>query len=955
MRATPSPGVSTMDRLRDQLRHTLEIAHVGTWELDLASGEMWWSEEFRALFRISAKEPPSIAGFTSRIHPDDRDRIREGLENPTDGGEDVDLRYRVLRADGLVCHFQARLRLVAAAGGRPARICGTVQDITVQQAVEEELQRQTAYLTAILNHQPQGISVFDEHLRLQYWNAHFGEVLELPAELLYRNVRFEDLIMVPALRGEYGPGDPHEQVRERRVLAMKFKAHRFERTRPNGRTHLIAGEPLYLDGRIAGFITTYTDITERKLAERELEQHNVVLQAVVDNIPCGVSHFDAELQLQTSNNEFRRILDLPDALFANGAPNLKELLLYNARRGEYGPGDSVRITETLLERARDPQPHSFERVRPDGTMLQVKGQPLPGGGFVTIYNDITERARAAHRQLLADKVFENSPEAIVILDPARVILSTNPAFSNITGLDAEAVTGTRFSPAEADPAPEASIDNETLWKMLDTRGTFAGETVGRRADGNCYPRWLTMSTVRDKNTGQLTHYIAIFTDISERKRAEANIQHLAHHDALTGLANRFSLNVRLDQAIHDARRNRQSLAVLFLDLDRFKTINDSLGHHVGDDLLVQVSRRLRDGVRESDTVGRLGGDEFVVVLQGVGSANDVARSAAKLLAQLSQPYRLDGVEVHAIPSIGISLFPNDGDTPNGLLRNADAAMYHAKALGRGNFQFYTEELNQSASARFELERNLRLAISRNELEVWYQPLVTAPGGQLAGVEALVRWRHPQHGLITPDQFIGLAEETGLIVELGAWVLRTACEQGAKWLAQGTEALRLAVNLSMRQLRDTQLPRTVATILSETGFPPEQLEFEITESSIMTRPEEAIGMLRALKTLGITIAIDDFGTGYSSLSYLKLFPLDRLKIDRSFISELETDSNDAAIVAAAISLAHNLGLSVVAEGVESVGQAERLIGYGCDELQGFHYGRPQPAAFLACLPRAPNAG
>jgi diguanylate cyclase (GGDEF)-like protein/PAS domain S-box-containing protein len=950
MRPNLPNDVSIIEQLRHQLQHTLEIAHVGTWERNLVSGALWWSEEFRSLFGIPFDELPSLDGFISRLHPDDRDRIRTGIDNACASGDDVDLRYRVLRADVLVCHFQACLRVVTASDGRPLRLCGTMQDITVQNAVEEELRRQTAYLTAILNHLPQGISVFDEHLRLQYWNARLGEVLELPQELLYRNVAFEDLIMVPAMRGEYGPGDPREQVRTRRELALKFKAHRFERTRPNGRTHLIAGEPLYLDGRIAGFITTYTDITERKLAERELEQRNAVLQTVVDNIPCGISHFDADLQLQTSNAEFRRVLDLPEALFAHGAPNLKDLLLYNARRGEYGPGDAVRITEKLLDRARQPQAHSFDRLRPDGTMLQVKGQPLPDGGFVTIYNDITERERAAHRQLLADKVFENSLEAIAILDPSRHILSVNPAFSDITGLSADAVTGTVFNPVEGEATIDTSIDNATLWQMLTTRGTFAGETSGRRANGTCYPRWLTMSTVRDKNTDQPTHFIAIFTDISERKQAEADIQHLAHHDTLTGLANRFSLNVRLDQAINDARRSGQAVAVLFLDLDRFKTINDSLGHHVGDELLVQVGRRLRDGVRESDTVARLGGDEFVVVLQGIGGANDVAHTAAHLFAQLSQPYALESGELHAIPSIGISLFPDDGDSPNGLLRNADAAMYHAKALGRGNFQFYTEELNRAASARFELERSLRLAIGRNELEVWYQPLFTAASGTLAGLEALVRWHHPQHGLIAPDRFIDLAEETGLIVELGKWVLREACTQVAGWANQGADTLRLAVNLSVRQLRDTQLPATVAAILTETGLPAERLEFEITESSIMTRPEEAIGMLRALKALGVAIAIDDFGTGYSSLSYLKLFPLDRLKIDRSFIAELEHDPNDAAIVAAAITLAHNLGLLVVAEGVETAGQAERLIGYGCDELQGYHYGRPQPASLTETLLR-----
>jgi diguanylate cyclase (GGDEF)-like protein/PAS domain S-box-containing protein len=556
--------------------------------------------------------------------------------------------------------------------------------------IERELRYRTAYLTAILNHLPQGISVFDDQLRLQYWNARLGEVLELPPDLLYRNVRFEDLIMVPAMRGEYGPGDPAEHVRKRRELALQFQPHRFERTRPNGRTHLIAGEPLYLDGRIAGFITTYTDITDRKEAERELEHRHEVLQTVLDNIPCGVSHLDAQLRLCHYNAEFRRVLDFPEELFRQAHPHLRELLRFNARRGEYGPGDPEAITEHLLERAGEHQAHSFERVRPDGTVLQVKGQPLPDGGFVTIYNDITERREAEHRQMLADKVFEHSREAIVIIDHDRRIVSVNPAYTTITGMRSADALGRTFEPAAPeDGATGEAVDAETLWTRLQRDGSFACESTGVRADGRRYPRWLSMSSVRDPHTDQLTHYIAIFSDITERKEAEAHIRHLAHHDALTGLTNRFSLYVRLDQAIADARRHQHAIAVLFLDLDRFKHINDSLGHHAGDELLVQVARRLRGAVRESDTAARLGGDEFVLVLRDVGDHDSIVRIAEKVLEELSRPYPLGGVDQVVTPSIGISRYPEDGGTVNELLRHADAAMYRAKTLGRGNFQFHS--------------------------------------------------------------------------------------------------------------------------------------------------------------------------------------------------------------------------------------------------------------------------
>ena len=944
-------------RLRELLRYTYDIARVATWERDLRSGRLWWSEEFREMLQISPDEPVSLGTVLKRTHPDDRERLGQRLDEVYRNGGEAHEIYRFVRPDGLICTYQARVRVETGPDGVPLRAVGTVQDISVHSAIEEELRRQTAYLTAILNHLPQGISVFDEQLRLQYWNERTAEVLGLPEDLLYRNVSFDELIQVPALRGEYGPGDPSEHVRQRRELALRFEAHRFERTRPNGRTHLVIGEPMHIDGQIAGFITTYTDITGQKNVERALERQNQILQTIIDNIPCGVTLFDRDLNLVAYNDEVKRVLGLPDNLFENADVTLEDFFLFNARRGEYGPGDPETIARELVQRARNPKPHNFERTRPDGTIVHIQGQPLPDGGFVTVYNDITRLRQAEHKQILADKVFENTPEAIVIIDPAHRILSVNPAFTTITGLDALAVVGEPFLPGEC--GRETSVESDTIWEILGHQGSFVGETTGVKANGSRYPRWLTMVAVREGSDKHITQYIAIFTDITARKQAEADIRHLAHHDALTGLANRFSLYARLEQSIADARRNRQSLAVLFLDLDRFKTINDSLGHHVGDALLVQVARRLAMSVRESDTVARLGGDEFVAVLQGVDSASDAAHVAGSLLSELSAPYQVGAVELHAIPSIGISLFPDDATSPTGLLRNADAAMYHAKARGRGNYQFFTEELNRAANERLELEGKLRRAVSRKAFELWYQPLFdTADPPRLAGFEALLRWRLDDGALIPPDRFIPLAEETGVIVELGRWVIAKACQQLMRWRAQGYVGVHMSVNLSARQLRDAAFPESVAEILRQQEVPDGVLTLEITESVIMEHPAEAIELLRTLKNLGVGIAIDDFGTGYSSLSYLKLFPLDSLKIDRSFVSDIESDPNDAAIVAAAVSLAHNLGLHVVAEGVETGQQLARLRDLGCDQLQGFHFSRPLPAreaeAFLHshCRP-APN--
>ncbi|MFN3985877.1 MAG: EAL domain-containing protein [Rhodocyclaceae bacterium] len=932
--------------VRAQLQQLLELARLGTWTRDLVSGELRWSDEMRTLLNIPAGERPTRSAFLARIHPDDRERVDRELDIAYAAARDSEVQFRVLRPDGLVCQFRAHIRKECDARGKLLRAFGIMQDVSVLVAIEEELRRQTAYLTAIVNHLPQGITVFDDQLRLQYWNARFAEINDIPPSAVYRNARFEDLLMVPARRGEYGPGDPEALVRERRALALKFEPHRFERSRPNGRTHLIIGEPLLIDGRIAGFITTYTDITSEKESERELAHRNTVLQTLLDNLPCGVSLFDGELRLRAANDELRRVLDLPAELLARPGVTLGDVLRYNAERGEYGPGDPDEIVAFLLERANLARPHAFDRVRPDGTVLQIKGQPLPDGGFVTIYNDVTELKRAQSHVQLADRVFDQSPEAIVICDTNGLIASVNPAYCAISGHAAEQVVGHVFEPS-ADHPTQGGVTSATVWRMLDSHGQFGGETWGRRADGTLYPRWLSMSVLRDPDSGAATHFIAIFTDITERKRAEADIQHLAHHDALTGLANRFSLYARLEQAIADARRNGQALAVLFLDLDRFKNINDSLGHHIGDALLVQVAQRLRASVREADVVARLGGDEFVVVLHGVDGANDAAHVAEKLLETLSRAYPLEGTELHVTPSIGISLFPDDSGDATGLMRHADAAMYHAKSRGRANFQFFTEELNHRATERLSLESALRGAVARGELELWYQPQIGAADGRVIGVEALIRWRHPDKGLIGPATFIPIAEETGLIVDIGTWVVCKACRQAMEWEARGIGPLGMSVNLSARQMRDVELVDIVEAVLQATGLPPGRLELEITESSVMEHPEVAIELLRALKRLGVRLAIDDFGTGHSSLSYLKLFPLDRLKIDKSFVSDIEEDANDAAIVAAAVSLAHNLGLSVIAEGVETATQVERLCALGCDELQGYHFSHPlQADAFEA---------
>lgn len=462
----------------------------------------------------------------------------------------------------------------------------------------------------------------------------------------------------------------------------------------------------------------------------------------------------------------------------------------------------------------------------------------------------------------------------------------------------------------------------------------------RHANGNW--RWILShgKAVRRCEKGLVERIAGTNMDIHDRKLAEMRVEYLAHHDELTGLPNRVSFNHSLEHTIRQAKRKRAKLAVMFIDLDRFKNINDSLGHDAGDQLLQEVSLRLRTTLRDSDIVARLGGDEFVVLIDGWLASEDLVSVSQKILQAVSRPYLLEGQEYDLTTSVGISTYPQHGDDAQELLRHADVAMYRAKEMGKNNFQFYTEQMDFNSVDRLRMESGLRRALTRDELRLHYQPVVNLATGYMVGMEALVRWEHPQRGLVAPGEFIPLAEETGLIVPIGEWVLRAACEQNRKWQQQGYGPLRVSVNLSPRQFT-AGLVGLVARVLQETGLPAQLLELEITEGMVMQNPDQAVRLLNELHDMGIALSIDDFGTGYSSLAYLKRFPIDSLKIDRSFITELPMDSDNAAIIRAIIQMAHGLEIHVVGEGVETAEQAGFLSDQACDRVQGFHYSKPLP--------------
>ena len=550
------------------------------------------------------------------------------------------------------------------------------------------------------------------------------------------------------------------------------------------------------------------------------------------------------------------------------------------------------------------------------------------------------------------RAVEQSANAVIITDRDGIIEYVNPWFTKITGYSAAEVLGLTPSILKSGVTrPEIYKD---LWETLLSGKEWHGELYNTKKNGDLYWCLEAISPLKNE-AGDVTHFVAITEDISERKQTEQTIRHLAFHDALTGLPNRRLFRDRLEQAIAAGQRNKTRFALMLLDLDHFKTINDTLGHDAGDELLVVVATRLSERIRATDTLARMGGDEFALLACDIGHPDDVAHLARQLQLALSRPILIQGRELYLSTSVGITLFPDDTEDVEALVKHADIALYRAKDMGRDNFQFFTADMNRTIIERMNLVNNMRVAIERQEFVLHYQPQVDMVSGAIDSVEALIRWRHPEMGLVSPGQFITLAEETGMIAPIGEWVLRTACAQARSWQLAGMP-LRVAVNLSGRQFLQGDLAAKIAGILDECGLDASLLEVEITESMLMQDTAQTNAALTALHRLGLKISIDDFGTGYSSLSYLKRMPIDILKIDQSFVRDIHTDPDDRSIVTAVIALAHSLHLKVVAEGVETPEQLAFLRSQKCDTVQGYLFSRPVPGddvpALLHCLRALP---
>ncbi len=867
---------------------------------------------------------------------------------------------QMLRKDGTT--FWARSTGRAADATDPSQgSVWLVDDITEQKRADEEMQRLVLEQQALLNNVVVGITIVKDRKVLRC-NRRFEELFGMAAgegvHSSTRSMYFTDGEFESGARSyaEIDTGGTHA-----REQWLKRKDGSGFWCRMTGRA-VEPGEPA------KGYVWLFEDISERRRADEDVQRLLKEQNAILENALIGIA-FLKDRQVMRCNRRFEEIFGYE----AGALLNQETRMLYqNAAGFESGEALYEEVwSGTTLGR-------ELRMKKKDGTEFwcflsgRAVQQGDPAQGSVWLFEDVTADKAAGDRirQLAHEQelILQNATVGIAFVRN-RVIQRSNRYLEQMTGWEPGTLLGESSEVLFSDKAewenagrsafentaPGDTHVNEVKFKRADG-STFLCRTVGRRIDtGGEEQEWIwsfdDVSTERatmeslEKLVAERTVELQaanarLEAEIGERKLAESRARHLADHDALTGLPNRRILEDRLTQALALSYRNRKQTAAMFIDLDRFKTINDSLGHAVGDHLLQEVAKRLVNQLREGDTVCRIGGDEFVVVLPEITRGADAAQVAQKIIDTLSEPIVLEGRDITVTPSIGISVFPEDGSDAETLIRNADAAMYHAKDMGRSNYQFFTDQMNLAANRRLTLENDLRRAVQKNELVVFYQPITELQTGCTVMHEALLRWKHPTRGLVAPMEFIQLAEDTGLILKIGEQALRDACTWARKIGVD--KRMPVAVNISARQFNDPKLVEMVARTLEETGLPAEMLELEITESTVMQQTDATLGMLKRLKELGVSLAIDDFGTGYSSLAYLKRFPVDKLKIDKSFITDVPKSRDHNAIVTAIIGLAHALGLRVVAEGVETEAQMEFLQNARCDLIQGYLGGRPVDA-------------
>ncbi|KAB0492609.1 sensor domain-containing protein [Pseudomonas vancouverensis] len=836
----------------------------------------------------------------------------------------------------------------------------SITDITSRKLVELSLLEREGFWSDVVRTVPDHLYVQDVlSQRMIFSNHHLGQTLAYNrTELHQMGEYFWEILLHPEDADYYHRSrQAQRQAGYRQLLQcqLRFRHRDGQWRRFEIREQALARDK---DGQVTRIIGVAKDITDQIEASESLRDSEQRYRMLAESISDVIFSTDSRLSLNYVSPSVQAVLGYDaEWIFQNGwqstIANPQQLT------GIYSLMD--RVSKALdrpeqlaqLRSQVQTQLFLFDCLRADGRKIPIELRLVlvwdehgAFEGVLGVGRDISQQRRAEKDLRMAATVFEHSTSAILITDPAGYIVQANEAFSRVSGYAVEQVLDQLPNMLTVDEQQEAHL--RYVLKQLGQHSTWEGEVWLKRRNGEHYPAWVGITAVLD-DEGDLASYVCFFSDISERKASEQRIHRLAYYDALTHLPNRTLFQDRLHTALQSAERQKSWVVLMFLDLDRFKPINDSLGHAAGDRMLKEMATRLLGCVDDDDTVARMGGDEFTLLLQPRANReialNRAIHVAEQILASLVKPFVLEGREFFVTASIGIALSPQDGNELSQLMKNADTAMYHAKERGKNNFQFYQADMNASALERLELESDLRHALEQNEFVLYYQPQFSGDGKRLTGAEALLRWRHPRRGLVPPGDFIPVLEELGLVVDVGDWVISEACRQLKSWRQAGARVPKVSVNISARQFSDGQLGTRIATILKETGLPPACLELELTESILMREVSEAMQILDGLKNLGLSIAVDDFGTGYSSLNYLKQFPIDVLKIDRTFVDGLPSGEQDAQIARAIIAMAHSLNLAVIAEGVETHEQLDFLREHGCDEVQGYLFGRPMQAGLF----------